>query len=74
VVKDGLLFLLTVGDPPIVVLQPMNMILPSSPIDLHVEKFIVRITLFDVSNSRALLLACAFNDREAHHLPFELCM
>jgi hypothetical protein len=49
-----------VGNPPMVMLQAMDMILAPMGINTHVKEFCVGIPLFDVGNARTLLFPIDF--------------
>jgi hypothetical protein len=60
-----------VGDPTIIMLQPMNMILASSGINSHMKEFCVGIPLFYIGNMCTLLFPSSFHHGEGDHFPFE---
>ena len=68
---DDLLFFLVLSHPPMSVLNPMDVILPSSGIDAAVEEFCVCITLFQICNPSALALPSPLKHRQTNHPPLE---
>ena len=56
IVMHNACFLLKLGHPPIVMLDPMNMILSPSCIHSQMEKFRVGVALFNVCNPRTLFI------------------
>jgi hypothetical protein len=71
VVKDDRFLMRMIGDPTIVKLQTVDVILSFTPIDLHVEKLRIGIPFLYVSYPSALFFASPFDNRKAHNLPFE---
>ena len=72
IMSDALLWSM-VGDPTVVVTNPVYMIRSYSRIDSSMEKLSVCVTLLEVGHFFALFLASPLNYRKANHPPLELC-
>jgi hypothetical protein len=60
-VMNNLFFLGMLGDPPMVVFEPLNVILTPAGIDPHVEEFSVGVSLLDICNTSTLLLIASLS-------------
>jgi hypothetical protein len=60
-----------VGNPPMVMLQTMNMVLVPTGINTHVKEFCVGIPLFDGGNVRTLLFPSPLDHGKGDDLPLE---
>lgn len=60
-----------VGNPHMIVLESMNVVLSTPRVDPAVEEFCVCTTLFKVGQSSTLVFSCSLNHRQANHPPLE---
>ena len=68
---DDLLFFLVLSHPPMSVLNPMDVILPSSGIDAAVEEFCVCITVPQVCQPSTLALPSPLKHHQTDHPSLE---
>jgi hypothetical protein len=60
-------------DPPLIKLESMDVIFPSSGIHPQVKEFHIGIPFFDVCNASTLLFPCPFHNGKSNHMPFQPC-
>jgi hypothetical protein len=68
---NNLRFVVMVGDPPLVVFEPVDVVLATPRIDTTMKKLGIRIPLLGVSKPSTLLFSRPCKNSQTHDPPFE---